>query len=268
MRTGTDEIRFPALPSQGNGFLLPGRTGREGEMKKTAGRLALPLLISAAAGILMLFPELAPDLEMRMESPADWTLLYRCFTAHFVHFTAAHWFFDAVMFLLLGRQVCREEKREFLPLILVSSFSVSLCVWIFCRELDSYRGLSGIDCALFGWLAMRSLPRKRGIVLLLLAGFCLKTVWECATGTALFAGGEGFEAVPEAHLAGLLCGMALCGKEGAERKRKSGGSGKERRGAGMESADGAEVSLPRFRLRFQRIAGGSFGEGRSPRRFF
>ena len=37
MRTGTDEIRFPALPSQGNGFLLPGRTGREGEMKKNSG---------------------------------------------------------------------------------------------------------------------------------------------------------------------------------------------------------------------------------------
>ncbi len=203
--------------------------------------LQIPLQLLALSGVTLIpliFPEIAPMLELRMESPAEWSLLYRCFTAHFVHFTPVHFFYDAVVFLLLGWQVCREEKREFLPLILFSSFVISLCVWIGCRELYCYRGLSGIDCALFGWVAMRHLPRKRGIVLVLLAGFCLKTVWECATGMALFAGDDGFEAVPEAHLAGCLCGMLLSGKAGIGGIRRSSDS-------------------VGFRSRFRRIAGES-----------
>lgn len=203
--------------------------------------LQIPPLLPVLSGVTLIpliFPEIAPMLELRMESPAEWSLLYRCFTAHFVHFTPVHFFYDAVVFLLLGWQVCREEKREFLPLILFSSFVISLCVWIGCRELYCYRGLSGIDCALFGWVAMRHLPRKRGIVLVLLAGFCLKAVWECATGTALFAGDDGFEAVPEAHLAGCLCGMLLSGKAGIGGIRRSSDS-------------------VGFRSRFRRIAGES-----------
>ena len=184
-------------------------------MRKSADHFRIPLLFLAAAGILMFFPGTASFLELRMESPADWSLLYRCFTAHFVHVTFSHFFYDALVFLILGWLVCREEERAFLPLILFSSFVISLCVWIFCRELYSYRGFSGIDCALFGWLAVRHLPRRREIVLPLLAAFCLKTVRECATGEALFAGTDVFEAVPAAHLAGCLCGILLSGKRRA-----------------------------------------------------
>ena len=205
----TGGVPFSADVFQGSGT-LPDDSGRS--IMRVADHFRLPLLFLAAAGILMFFPETASFLELRMESPAEWSLLYRCFTAHFVHFTLQHFVSDALVFLILGWLVCREEERAFLPLILFSSFVISLCVWIFCRELYSCRGLSGIDCALFGWLAVRYLPRRRKIVLPLLAAFCLKTVWECATGEALFAGTDVFEAVPAAHLAGCFCGILLGGK--------------------------------------------------------
>ena len=202
---------LPFLPHPISGKWSPSHSfGRL--IMRLVNHLRLPLLFLAAALIPMLFPGIAPYLELRIASPAEPSLLFRCFSAHLVHFTSAHFFYDAFVFVVLGWLVCREKEEEFVPLVLFSSFVISLCVWIICRELYVYRGLSGIDCALFGWLAVRYLPQKKGIIVPLLAAFCLKTIWECVTGTALFAGSDVFEAVPEAHLAGCLCGILLSGK--------------------------------------------------------
>lgn len=169
----------------------------------------LPLLFLIAALIPMLLPDLAPYLELRMAAPADMSLLYRFFSGHFVHFSWTHFLYDAAVFLILGTLICRENEKELISLILFSSFAISLCVFICCRGLYSYRGLSGIDCALFGWLAMQLFPHRKWLVIPLLTGFCLKTAWEMTTGGAFFVGADVFEAVPPAHLAGCFCGIVM-----------------------------------------------------------
>ena len=80
--------------------------------------------------------------------------------------------------------------------------------------MSIYRGLSGLDSALFIAAALMIHTRARqqgdrgmkwitvGCILTLLA----KIAWEWSTGSSVFARGGDFTAVPQAHLAGALAG--------------------------------------------------------------
>ncbi|HRP05813.1 MAG TPA: hypothetical protein PLV87_12955 [Opitutaceae bacterium] len=85
-------------------------------------------------------------------------------------------------------------------------------------HLVSYRGLSGIDSALFGFIAQRLMelgrklrnPRLMGLSSLLLIGFFMKCGYELATRQSAFASVDAalpFEPVPLVHVLGLLLGI-------------------------------------------------------------
>jgi hypothetical protein len=83
-------------------------------------------------------------------------------------------------------------------------------VWTFQPQFESYRGLSGLDSALFALFASSLIEQRRRAPVLLgvvaLLGILAKSVFEIATGIPAFASGHGYSPVPLAHLVGVLCG--------------------------------------------------------------
>ncbi|MDA9840511.1 hypothetical protein N9C08_01615 [Rubripirellula sp.] len=93
--------------------------------------------------------------------------------------------------------------------------TVSFSVMFLCRDVVSYRGLSGIDTGLFVWFVgdQYRLSRKAGdrrfarmwlgLGTLLLGKLC----FEMITGELLFVHVDGFKPLVESHVAGGLAGL-------------------------------------------------------------
>lgn len=91
--------------------------------------------------------------------------------------------------------------------------TIGAAVWWGQPHLNFYRGLSGIDSALFGCLAVlllcgRSRPGLfTGAVAL--ASFGVKCWAEIRSGVPIFAAAGSYETVPLAHLTGLIVGVTV-----------------------------------------------------------
>jgi hypothetical protein len=102
-------------------------------------------------------------------------------------------------------------------LCLASALAISAGIAWWRKDIILCRGLSGIDTALFTYVAMWTLGhaiaeknRLNGLAAgLLLMGFCGKLLYETLTGSALFANSTaaGFFVVVESHLIGAAIGM-------------------------------------------------------------
>jgi rhomboid family GlyGly-CTERM serine protease len=141
---------------------------------------------------------------------------WRLLTGHLTHWNGEHAFWDLLMFVVLGVMVEGNGRLRFSLLCLGSAFGISLATWYFLPDVALYRGLSGVDTALFVYLACSLLGRawqersrqKALIPMALLVGFTAKWVYEVATGAGLFVDscGPGFTVLASAHLAGALIG--------------------------------------------------------------
>jgi rhomboid family GlyGly-CTERM serine protease len=173
------------------------------------------LLLGLLALGLIFLPRGADLLEYDRLSIAQGGI-WRLFTCHWTHFSFDHLLWDLLAFLALGAACERQDRKAFFWCLLVSAGAISMAVWIFQPGLAVYRGLSGIDSALFAYLAVRVLgknPVRRNpvrvsaisLVLLLFAG---KVIFEMVTGSTLFVTdlGNGVVPIPMAHLAGAAAG--------------------------------------------------------------
>lgn len=136
-------------------------------------------------------------------------------TAHLTHWDLSHLFFDLLAWIVLGSMVEMHARRLWIWTIGLSAPLVSLFVLLAAPDVTIYRGLSGLDSALFIAAALMIHTRARqqgdpgmkwiavGCVLALLA----KIAWEWSTGSPVFARGGNFTAVPQAHLAGAMAGL-------------------------------------------------------------
>jgi rhomboid family GlyGly-CTERM serine protease len=144
---------------------------------------------------------------------------WRLLTGHLTHWSFDHLAWDVATFAVLGFFCERRSRRRFLTCVLGSSALISAAVWLLRPDLAHYRGLSGIDSALFVLLAttlLRAALRTRDHLTALattagLAASAAKTTWELATGAALFvnASSAGFEPLPLAHLIGGAAGLLV-----------------------------------------------------------
>ena len=101
----------------------------------------------------------------------------------------------------------------------IAAVSISVALWVWCPNLETYRGLSGVDTALFTLLAtellIQGLRDQRylltGMVLLCTVGLTAKMGYELVTGNALFvdSAAAGFETITLAHVVGAVVGMAM-----------------------------------------------------------
>lgn len=179
---------------------------------------AVTLSVALSAVAIQFIPAWAGCLQFERLAIMDgqgWRML----TGHLTHWNLDHLFWDVVMFVVLGAMVERQSRPRFVAVCLVSAFSISLLVLLGQPDLASYRGLSGIDTALFVYLACDQLvnagrQRRWTEVCLpaaLLAGFGGKLLYELVTGRTLFVDSQtaGFVVVTMAHAVGAAMGAVL-----------------------------------------------------------
>jgi rhomboid family GlyGly-CTERM serine protease len=143
-------------------------------------------------------------------SPAAWWTL---FTAHLTHFDPNHLAWDLAVFLILGWLGESRSRFDTVAALAFAAPAITLAVWWFQPQFESYRGLSGLDSALFGLFAA-DLVRRRDAGSRLVGAFgfaavVAKCVFEIKTGTTAFASGVGYSPVPLAHLVGTIVGAAI-----------------------------------------------------------
>jgi rhomboid family GlyGly-CTERM serine protease len=182
----------------------------------------LPWVTLLALALASIFsPALTAALEYdRSSADQPWRLL----TCHFTHWSPDHLLWSAGTFAALSFVAYRTAPR--LGLACVTTAALTVTLTISCgTHLTHYRGLSGIDSALFALLATlflfdnlaaRQTPRALASAALLLA-LAAKLAYECLTHSALFVRPDpaGVTPVPLAHAAGAVTGLVLAA--GAQR---------------------------------------------------
>ncbi|MCP4899914.1 MAG: rhombosortase [bacterium] len=176
----------------------------------------LSLLLSLVAAALFLTPRLSAGLAFE-RSPIGGGELWRLVAGHWVHFTFEHLFWSLLVFAVLGVLWEKAGQRwGFLACVVCSAVLISAALWWLQPQLTSYRGLSGIDCALVTAMAVQALRqalasgrRELAIALALaILAYFAKVAFEFATGGKVFVSDAApFEPVPLAHLIGGLWGI-------------------------------------------------------------
>ncbi|MEM1441323.1 MAG: rhomboid family intramembrane serine protease [Verrucomicrobiota bacterium] len=178
--------------------------------------IVLLLVLASIATALQCFPNLGEMLQWQRD--AGWLVgLLTSVTGHLTHWSWDHFLWDILAFLGLGWTAIRLVPGRITSCLLLSTILIPLEIALFRPEFSTYRGLSGLDSALFGLLLAGLWRRGKMGKLLFLSGltvFLGKAGYELVTGETLFVDHEasGFAPVPSAHLVGLFCGL-LAGNE-------------------------------------------------------
>jgi len=176
----------------------------------------LTLLFAATTMAIHSIPGVTVALQCGREAVVHGEL-WRGLTGHFTHFGIDHLRWDVITFIAFGSLVEIRSRRGWLLCLAVAALVISLGVGLLQREFSIYRGLSGLDSALFGFVTadlLRTGCRERdrlatGFALLALSGFLAKSLYELSTGLTLFvAPSADFETVPLAHLLGAVTGIS------------------------------------------------------------
>ncbi len=183
---------------------------------RQAPRVVLTPLLTALAVLVWYTPGLSDA--WRYEQARGLDQAWRLLTCHWVHWTGGHLFWSGGAFLVLGA-ACEELGRwRYLVCVAASAVLIPAGLAYWTPDLATYGGLSGIDSAFFGMLAVAmardSLAARRwyGVALvgLLCVGFAVKIGYEMVTGTAAFVGPtDAMVPVPLAHIIGMVVGLAV-----------------------------------------------------------
>jgi len=146
---------------------------------------------------------------------------WRMWTGHLVHFTPQHLCLDAVAVAIAGWLIESRARRSWALLGVATTLAISLLTYVFCPAMQIYGGLSGVACAMYGYLALLGIragerPRRIGLAILVL--LATKIGWEVSTGRMLFVSGtgDGYVVLSLAHATGIVAG-ALAGVAGPGR---------------------------------------------------
>jgi rhomboid family GlyGly-CTERM serine protease len=178
-------------------------------------RIAIPFLMALTA--IVLYFSIDQNLFQYDSAAICNGEIWRNISGHFAHWSFSHLFWNALAFLILGCICSYRSIKDFLLIILLSSLMISFSVEIFYPEMRCYRGLSGIDSALFCYAAWSfihdSLEDKKSFsacagfaTLALLGG---KTAFEMLTGNTLFVQSTDFIPLPLAHIVGAIAGSLV-----------------------------------------------------------
>ncbi|TWT35430.1 intramembrane serine protease GlpG [Posidoniimonas corsicana] len=167
--------------------------------------------VAAAAVLATLAPGLAAALEFDRELIAQGEL-WRVLTGHLTHWNRDHLFWDLGVFGVLGACCERRGRAAFAGCVAASAVLISVLMQSALPEIPLYRGLSGIDTALFALLGVGLYrdARRRDDFPLQAAGLLAKIVFEITTCSTLFVDHSGASFIPlaGAHVLGALVGLA------------------------------------------------------------
>lgn len=199
----------------GRPFLSPLRNAWAAA-KQLLSAAPITTAITAVALLLQLQTAAHPTCELWFPQ-LSYSSLHKLAACHLLHWSWNHFAWDIAVFVVAGA-ICESRwKPQFLSLLAVSIFAIPITVAIAQPELLCYRGLSGIDSALFALAAGMFLTEEvrsgnwqsacpAGLAVL--AQF-LKILLENNAGHTLFVNDAGFTPVPMAHLAGALAGSVI-----------------------------------------------------------
>ena len=174
------------------------------------------LSFGLAAWIVSVVPTAEGMLQYDREAIAGGEI-WRIFTGHWTHWNAEHLLWDVIVFVVLGMACERFGRRGYILCIVAGAPIISLAVWAVLPHMQYYRGLSGLDAALYmlvGVTLLReeqsgSLLKRSVLFMLLLAALGAKVGYEAFYERTIFVQDMGgFVPVPIAHLAGALVGVA------------------------------------------------------------
>jgi len=140
--------------------------------------------------------------------------LWRVSTGHFVHWSVDHLVWDLAAFFVLAAYCESRSRGRLITAIWISSLAIAAGLWWLRPDLQYYRGLSGLDSALFvlaaatyGSAARRGGDRPASLAAVgAVVAFLGKVGYESLTGATLFvdSAAAGFEPLPLAHLLGAV----------------------------------------------------------------
>ena len=190
------------------------------------------LLLAAAAAAVYASPALTTLLQYDRVAIASGQL-WRLVTCHWTHWSVDHLLWDAVAFAFLAVLCERDGRRRLVVCLLVAAPVISIGLWWLEPQMLTYRGLSGVDSALFAMLAA-TIAREQiasrnwrwvAAVALVCAGFGAKVWYETATGATFFCDSVAgdFAPIPMAHVIGAVLGLlfAAAPRNGAQRRHSS-----------------------------------------------
>ena len=181
-------------------------------MKKSQAARRIPcvsLLFGALAVVVYSFPALAEALQYDRTAVLGGEL-WRIATCHWTHWSLDHLLWDLAVFVGLGAACEQMNRSRYLACLAAATILIPLAVVIFLPDIETYRGLSGLDSALFSLLVISNLDRRLSLGVGFLAAFLLKTAYEAATGATVFVSSPtDIASVPLAHAVGALMGMLL-----------------------------------------------------------
>jgi rhomboid family GlyGly-CTERM serine protease len=183
---------------------------------------AITLLVALTAIAALASNHVTATLEFSRSAIAEgqW---WRIVTGHLTHWSADHLMWDLLMFVVLGVALESRDRARYLPLLAASALTVSAAVFWLRPEFTQYRGLSGIDSAMFVALCIcmaldarrdrQAAPQhsKRLLIaaLSLLLAFVGKTIHDYISGDTLMfdSAAAGFTPLALAHVAGAAAAM-------------------------------------------------------------
>jgi rhomboid family GlyGly-CTERM serine protease len=197
---------------------LPRDMLQESPVRAARRGVRAALLLPALALLIYVVPGLADPLSLQRAAVLDgqW---WRILTGHLTHFTLSHLLWDVGTLLVLGILAEGRSRAQFAAAVLGSAVLISAAVLWLQPQLSAYRGLSGIDSALFGLVAVtllcEQLRQRSWLVAAAIAaallGFGGKIAFELLTHTAMFARdlGPGVMPVALAHIVGGAWGALV-----------------------------------------------------------
>ncbi|MDY0168688.1 MAG: rhombosortase [Thermoguttaceae bacterium] len=144
--------------------------------------------------------------------------IWRIVTCHLTHWSPDHLFWDVAVFACLAAVCLAESRRATWICLAVSAAAIPAAVWVLMPDMPTYRGLSGLDSALFALLTAMLIRRgaaggnwrPAAVAGGLAAAFVGKTLFELLTGSTMFvdSGTALMVPVPLAHIIGAMVGGA------------------------------------------------------------
>ncbi len=174
------------------------------------------LLLAVLAVAIWLVPPAGLVLEYERTAIASGQV-WRIVTCHFTHWSLNHLFWDTAALVVLGALCEADNRLRLLGCLAASAIVIPLAVWILFPDMQTYRGLSALDSAIFILLAVDIIAQcaRRGEwrwvagAGMVLAGFAAKIGYETVTGSTVFVDSVGANMVPIplVHVLGAVVGM-------------------------------------------------------------
>lgn len=199
-----DAPRVPSAPHSGQAFetIFP------------------PILLAVLACLVATSSSLTVALQFDVAEIAGGQI-WRLITGHFTHWNFDHLFWDVATFAALGIVCCRRSPERTLRCVAAAALAISVTILVIHPEIRVYRGLSGIDTALFALLAVDLLRETKGAIrsmaLVSLIGLIAKTSYEIVATQTLFVDCREADFTPlvSAHIVGAVIGWLFASRTDA-----------------------------------------------------